>query len=252
MSIAPTKLAVPPNPYRSRDFADKLMVLRKVNLMLKLYYTPISLNSRRVWVALLEKQIAFEPIALNLDGDQFKPDFRAINPFHRIPVLVDEDLTLVESLAILDYLEAKYPTPALLPTEAKALGIVRMVEMVTLNELLPAMFALTRQMLGVAGDTAQKLEQSKQQIVTLLRFFEGLLADDRTYFAGEQFTFAEVVAGTAVPSLGIFGISFDDYPKLQQWADRLAGRSSWQQTEISQAEIVAKIPIIKDLLVARL
>ncbi len=80
------------------------MVLRKVNVMLKLYYTPISLNSRRVWVALLEKQIAFEPLALNLDGDQFKPDFLAINPFHRIPVLVDEDLTLVESLAILDYL----------------------------------------------------------------------------------------------------------------------------------------------------
>ncbi|UNU22396.1 hypothetical protein D0A34_21080 [Microcoleus vaginatus PCC 9802] len=57
--------------------------------------------------------MAFEPIALNLDGDQFKPDFLAINPFHRIPVLVDEDLTVVESLAILDDREAKYPTPAL-------------------------------------------------------------------------------------------------------------------------------------------
>ena len=79
-------------------------------------------------MALLEKQIAFEPIALNLDGDQFAPDFVAINPFHRIPVLVDRDLTLVESLAILDYIDAKYPTPPLLPTEAKALGIVRMVE----------------------------------------------------------------------------------------------------------------------------
>jgi Glutathione S-transferase len=53
--------------------------------MLKLYYTPISLNDRRLWVA-LEKQIAFEPIALNLDGDQFGPEFSAINPFHRIPV----------------------------------------------------------------------------------------------------------------------------------------------------------------------
>ncbi len=94
------------------------MVLRKVNLMLKLYYTPISMNSRRVWVALLEKQIPFEPLALNLDGDQFKPDFLAINPFHRIPVLVDEDLTLVESLAILDDREAEYPTPALsIPAE---------------------------------------------------------------------------------------------------------------------------------------
>lgn len=85
---------------------------------------------------------------------------------------------MVESLAILVDLEAKYPTPALLPTEAKALGIVRMVEMVALIELLPAMFPLTGQILGVAGDTAEKLEQSKQQIAAVLSFFEELLADD--------------------------------------------------------------------------
>lgn len=211
-------------------------------------------------MALLEKQIAFEAIALNLDGDQFEPEFSAINPFHRIPVLIDGDLTVIESLAILDYLEAKYPTPALLPTEAKALAVVRMVEMVTLNELLPATFPLTRQLLGVPGDPAEKLEQSKQQIVTVLRFFEGLLADDslgdssasRTFFAGEQFTLAEVVAGTVVPVLGMFGISFDRYPKLQQWCDRLMVRSSWQQTEVSQEEVAAKIPIIKELLAVRL
>jgi glutathione S-transferase len=220
--------------------------------MLKLYYTPGSVNSRRVWVALLEKQIAFESIELNLDGDQFEPEFSAINPFHRIPVLIDGDLTVVESLAILDYLEAKYPTPALLPTEAKALGIVRMVEMVTLNELLPPTFPLTRQLLGVPGDTAEKLEQSQQQIAAVLRFFEGLLADNNSFFAGEQFTLAEVVAGTLVPVLAMFGISLHEYPKLQAWCDRLMMRSSWQQTEVSQAEIAAKIPIMQKLLAARL
>lgn len=220
--------------------------------MLKLYYTPVSVNSRRVWVALLEKQIAFEPIELNLDGDQFAPEFSAINPFHRIPVLIDGDLTVVESLAILDYIEAKYPTPALLPTEAKALGIVRMVEMVSLNELLPATFPLTRQLLGVPGDTTEKLEQSKQQTIAVLKFFEGLLADKNTFFAGEQFTLAEVVAGTLVPVLGMFGISFDEYPKLQAWCDRLMVRSSFEQTEVPQAAIAAKIPIVRQLLAARL
>lgn len=220
--------------------------------MLKLYYTPMSLNARRVWVGLLEKQIAFEPIELNLDGDQFEPEFSAINPFQRIPVLIDGDLTLMESLAILDYLEAKYPTPALLPTEPKTLGIVRMVEMVALNELLPPTFPLTRQMLGVPGDTAEQLERSHKQILTVLGFFEGLLADDLPYFAGEQFTLAEVVAGTLVPALAMFGISFDEYPKLRAWCDRLIARSTWQQTEVPQSEIIAKIPIIKDLLAARL
>ena len=59
--------------------------------MIKLYYTPLSVNSRRVWVALLEKQIAFESIELNLDGDQFQPEFCAINPFQRIPVLIGDN-----------------------------------------------------------------------------------------------------------------------------------------------------------------
>ncbi|MEO6860803.1 MAG: hypothetical protein ABI180_04590 [Microcoleus sp.] len=47
-------------------------------------------------------------------------------------------------------------------------------------------------------------------------------------------------------------LSFDEYPKLQQWVARLAGRESWQQTEVPQAEIATKIPIIRDLLAARL
>lgn len=79
--------------------------------MLKFYYHPISVNARRVWVALLEKQLSFEPILINLDGDQLTPDFAAINPLQQIPVLVDNSLRVVESLAILDYLEAKYPAP---------------------------------------------------------------------------------------------------------------------------------------------
>lgn len=71
--------------------------------MLKFYYNPISVNARRVWAALLEKQIPFEPILVNLDGDQFHDDFTAINPLQRIPAIVDDGLWVVESLAILDF-----------------------------------------------------------------------------------------------------------------------------------------------------
>lgn len=45
--------------------------------MLKFYYNPVSVNAHRVWVALLEKQIPFDPILVNLDGDQFHDDFTA-------------------------------------------------------------------------------------------------------------------------------------------------------------------------------
>ena len=72
--------------------------------MLKLYHKKLSLYSRPVWIALLEKQLSFQSVELALDGDQWQPEFLAINPFGRVPVLVDNDFAVFESLIILDYL----------------------------------------------------------------------------------------------------------------------------------------------------
>ncbi|MBE9129843.1 MULTISPECIES: glutathione S-transferase family protein [unclassified Coleofasciculus] len=198
--------------------------------MLTLYHAPISPNSRRVWITLLEKGLEFELVEIKLDGEQFKPDFLGINPFHHIPVLTDDDFNIVESLAILDYLEAKYPTPTLLPKDAKELAMVRMVQLVTVNELLPSMNPLMLQMLDLPGGDPEKIEQAQQKVATVLRFFENLL-DDRPYFGSETLSLAEVVAGTVVPWLPKGGVSLGDYPKLRAWCDRLMARPAWQATE---------------------
>jgi glutathione S-transferase len=198
--------------------------------MLKLYHYPMSPNSRRVWVALLEKGIPFELVTLNLDGDQFQPDFLAMNPCHQIPVLVDDGFYLVESLAILDYLEAKYPNPALLPSAPKDLAIVRMVEMVTVNEVLPIMRLLFDQKMGIAEQTSQKLERTKRKLGRMLDFLERQLGD-RSYFGGEHLTLADVVAGTVVPWFPSLGFSLDGFPKLNAWCDRLMQREAWQRTQ---------------------
>ena len=61
--------------------------------MLQFYYHPQSPLARRVWIALLEKNIPFESIIINLkDGEQFKSDFLEINPFHHVPVIIDDEL----------------------------------------------------------------------------------------------------------------------------------------------------------------
>lgn len=218
--------------------------------MLKLYHLPISFNSRRVWVALLEKEIPFELVSLNLDGDQLKPEFLALNPFHHIPVLVDDGFSVVESLAILDYLEAKYPTPALLPTDAKATATVRMVEMVTINELVPALNPLIRQMVGVDGNGQEKMDQALQQSAKVLAFFEHLLGD-RPYFGGEHLSLAEVVAGTVMPRLPGLGIFLDDYPKLRVWTEHLMKRDAWAKTEPSSEAIEAFKSRVKTLMAAQ-
>jgi glutathione S-transferase len=206
--------------------------------MLTLYHEPISPNSRRVWITLLEKGLEFELVEIKLDGEQFKPDFLAISPFHHIPALVDDGFNIVESLAILDYLEAKYPTPAMLPKDAKDLAVVRMVQLVSVNELMPAVFALTPQMLGLPGGDPEKIEQAKQKVATVLKFFENLL-DNRPYFGSQDLTLAEVVAGTIIPWLPRGGVSLSEYIKLSAWCDRLMARPAWQATEATPEVIEA-------------
>ena len=216
-------------------------------MVLTLYHSPISPNSRRVWITLLEKGLKFELVEIKLDGEQFKPEFLAISPFHHIPALVDDGFSVVESLAILDYLEAKYPTPAMLPKDSKDLAIARMVQLVTVNELLPATTTFLPQFLGLPGGDPEKIEQAKDKIATVLKFFENLL-DDRPYFASHNLTLAEVVAGTVVTLLPSIGISLSKYPKLNAWCDRLVARPTWQATEATPEAMEA----FKSVMVARM
>lgn len=202
--------------------------------MLTLYYARPSVYARFVWLALLEKQLAFELIPVDLSGQQLEPDFLAVNPFGHVPVLADGDVRVIESLAILDYLEARYPAITLLPAEAVAVARVRMVQMVAFHELLPAVFKLFMQ--NPASDEASvEVEYAQLRATTTLAFFETLLADSE-YFAGEQLTLAEIVAGTIVHNLPKLGVTLVDYPKLSRWSERLLARPSWQQIELSAEE----------------
>ncbi|NET56293.1 MAG: glutathione S-transferase family protein [Symploca sp. SIO2E6] len=210
---------------------------------MKFYYHPISGNARRVWIALLEKQIPFEPILLQLDGDQLQPEFLAINPFHHVPAIVDDGFEVVESLAILDYLEAKYPTPSLMPQEVKAIATVRMVELVTINELVPATVPLMQQMVQLSV-APEKIEAAQQRIAKVLSFFESKLSNT-PYFVGENLTLADIVAGSSSFFLSFMGIPVDSYPKVKTWLEQLMQRESFVTTAPTPEQIEAAKPLAK-------
>lgn len=217
--------------------------------MLKFYYNPVSGNVRRVWVTLLEKQIPFESILVNLDDDQFGNDFTAVNPLQRVPVIVDNGVRVIESLAILDYLEAKYPMPSLMPSQPENVATVRMVEMLAVNEIQPAALTLTRPLVGLVIDN-QKLDAAKERVICVMQFYENLLSNN-SYFVGEDITLADIVAGTLVPLLPMFGFSLDAYPRLKAWSERLAMRESWQQTTPPSEAVEAALPNIRKILERR-
>ncbi len=199
--------------------------------MLTLYYNPRSPNARRVWLTLLEKNIPFEPIILKLDGDQTNPEFLQINPFHHIPVLVDDGFRVIESLAIMDYLEAKYPDPPLLPKDPKDLATVRMVQLITANELFSEIITLIYE----SADSPQ-FETAIQRTKTGLNVFAELLGD-RPYFGNHSLTLGDIVAGTALPLLPHLGVSLDSHPTLHHWLQRVMERPVWQTAALSDTEV---------------
>ena len=78
-----------------------------------------STSSYRVRIALALKGLAFDAIPVNLirdGGEQLKPDYRAINPQGRVPALrLDDGEVIIQSMAIIEYLDEFSPQPALLP-----------------------------------------------------------------------------------------------------------------------------------------
>jgi glutathione S-transferase len=202
--------------------------------MLKLYYARPSIYARPVWLALLEKQLPFELISVDLSGEQFQPEFLTLNPFGHIPILLDGDLRIIESMAILDYLEARYPERSLLPNGAVATAKAKMAQMVALNELLPALFKLLVNS-KKTNDRSIDLEYARLQAMNALSFLEDLLGNS-PYFAGDRLTLAEIVAGTIVGKISDIAAPLTDYPSLQHWSERLLARPTWQQLELSPEE----------------
>jgi maleylacetoacetate isomerase len=99
---------------------------------MKLYGYFRSSASYRVRIALNLKNIEYEQIAVHLiknGGEQFSAHFQSINPEALVPALIDDvdekTMAMSQSLAILEYLEERYPQPALLPADLSDRAYVR-------------------------------------------------------------------------------------------------------------------------------
>jgi glutathione S-transferase len=91
------------------------------------YYGSGSPYAWRVWLALEAKGIPYEQKIISFsEGDHKKPEFLALNPRHKVPVIVDGGFTLYESAAILEYLDEQYPASLkLFPGDARQRALAR-------------------------------------------------------------------------------------------------------------------------------
>lgn len=108
--------------------------------MLSLYTYFRSSASYRVRIGLALKGLAYASRPVHLvrnGGEQHSPDFAALNPAQLVPVLQDGEVTVTQSLAILEYLEETHTTPALLPTSAADRAHVRAMALLIACEIHP-------------------------------------------------------------------------------------------------------------------
>ncbi len=97
--------------------------------MIKLYTFPLSTNSRKVRLALLEKGLEFERINVDLTKrEQKNPEYLKIHPFGQVPALDDEGFIVYDSTIINEYLEDEYPYPPLMPADSEGRARARLME----------------------------------------------------------------------------------------------------------------------------
>ncbi|MDY6947873.1 MAG: glutathione S-transferase family protein [Pseudomonadota bacterium] len=111
---------------------------------MKLYEFAPTRSIRARW-ALQELEVDFESVPVSLlDGEGQTPDYLRLNPTGKVPTLVDGDLVLSESVAIVLYLAAKYPQKGLLPTDLKLRAQLDRWLLFTVTELEQPVWRIAR------------------------------------------------------------------------------------------------------------
>lgn len=135
----------------------------------------------RVWLALEYKAVPYELRLHALSaGDTLAPAFLALNPRHKVPVLVDGDYVLHESAAILEYLDERFPAAApLFPGNLRVRATVRRLVREIDEYLGPASRRLVHDawFQEQEGRTEDSVGDDLAQCHAELRYFDGLVGD---------------------------------------------------------------------------
>jgi maleylacetoacetate isomerase len=194
---------------------------------MKLFTYWRSLATFRVRMTLNLKGLAPEPITVDLHcGDQLKPEFRAINPMGALPVLVDDDGTsLDQSLAIMEYLEERYPEPRLLPQDAAGRARVRALAQMTIADSHPLIVPRVRSYLASAfGASPEQVNAwGLHWMITGLDAYESRLLRDEatgTFCHGDSMTIADICLVSHAVGTTYFGGGIDKHPTVKRIVER--------------------------------
>jgi len=200
---------------------------------MRLYNLGLSPNAMRVRAVAFELGVELEIVDIDLRGGGNRtPEFLALNPNGKVPVLVDGDFVLWESRAINAYLAALRPEAGLYPTDLKARAVIDQWSYWHAVHLSPAMQRVTferalKQRFGMGEPDETKITGELKETTQLLGVLDGNLAG-KQWVAGDL-SIADFAVATTFAYRDAAGIDLGDFPGVAAWIARIEARPSWQK-----------------------
>ncbi|XP_059636694.1 glutathione S-transferase F10-like [Cornus florida] len=205
----------------------------------KVYGPPLSTAVSRVLACLLEKDVDYQLITVNMSkGEHKKPDYLKIQPFAQVPAFQDESISLFESRAICRYITDKYPNKG-----NKGLYGTNPLEKASIDQWLeaegqsfnPPSSALVFQLafaprMKIKPDE-RLIKQSEEKLAKVLDVYEKRLGESR-YLAGDEFSLADL---SHLPNAHYLvkatdrGELFTSRKNVGRWWDEISNRESWKK-----------------------
>lgn len=192
--------------------------------MLELYSYYRSTASYRVRIALLFKKIPYlyrSVSKLRKGESEFTAEFRKINPQRMVPTLIDGQATISQSLAIIEYLEERYPQPALLPINALSRAYSRQIALLVACDIHPLSIMRVRRYLTspMGHNRSEKMDWYRHWVDEGLQAIENILDSSKfrgSFCCGHEPTIADLFLVPQVYNAERFRCSLDPYPNIRQ------------------------------------
>jgi glutathione S-transferase len=195
--------------------------------MIKFYDFKSSPNCQRVKVVLEEKKLPYETIPIDLrKKEQKTPEYLKINPYGKVPALLDGDTILYESCIINEYLNEKYPNPPLMPADAGKRAHARILIDYGLAQMDAAYQKLRMELMKDEKEQDKGVvESAKAELKKLLQRFETEIGD-QPFLTGE-FSLVDAALIPRFTRLEGFGVLPDSsLPRLGRYLQRMKERPS--------------------------
>ncbi|MEO7365129.1 MAG: glutathione S-transferase family protein [Sphingomicrobium sp.] len=211
-----------------------------------LYGSSLSPFVRKVLAFAAEKGIELEVVAVG-PGDP-NPDFRAASPFGKMPGFSDGDYRLADSSAIVHYLEAQQPQPALIPADPQLRG-----RTIWFDEFADTIVAacgakmffnrvVAPRFLKRPGDENAAAAAERDDLPPILDYLETVVPDEGGFLVGDQLTLADLAVASPFANLSHLGCKIDGtrHGRTRAYIERILARPSFAQWVERETAFLAK------------